>query len=210
MNIISAQELEQMLNISKKVTKEVRLLYNEKKALQVLSGFVRLAGGKIDKYLAVKLMYLFEREMLLQTGTPSLFGRLCSIPFGPIVSEINTAVDSADISALPNPENIWQHYFTLKGYDLASKIDDPGDDLLSEFESELIFELFSNFNNYSFDQLKKYTHSLPEHTETESYVNISYSDFFIKNGFSPEETKQLLNEINYQVLFHNAVLKNAK
>jgi len=111
MDIVNAQELEHMLNTSTKVTKEIRLLYNDKKALQVLNSFVVLAGGNIDKYLAVKLMYLFEREMLLRTGTPSLFGRLCSIPFGPIISEINDAVDSTEISALPYHDNIWQKHF---------------------------------------------------------------------------------------------------
>jgi|GEM_PF-2515943 hypothetical protein len=210
MEIVNALELEQMLNTSTKVKKEVRLLYDDKKALQVLNSFVRLANGKIDKYLAVKLMYLFEREMLLRTGTPSLFGRLCSIPFGPIVSEINTAVDSTDISALPSHDNLWQQYFSLKRNELTSKAENPGNELLSEFEEELILELFSKFKNYSFGRLKKYTHSLPEHKETDSCIDISYFDFFTENGFSKEETTELLQEISYQVLFHNAVLKNAK
>lgn len=210
MDIVNAQELEQMLNTSTTVTKEVRLLYDDRKALQVLSSFVRLASGKIDKYLAVKLMYLFEREMLLRTGTPSLFGRLCSIPFGPIVSEINDAVDSTDISALPCRDNIWQQFFSLKGNELSSTSETPGSELLSEFEEDLTAELFTKFKDYSFGKLKDYTHTLPEHTETNSCIDISYYDFFVKNGFSKDESEKLIQEIGYQVFFHNAMLKNAK
>jgi hypothetical protein len=210
MDIVNAQELEHMLNTSTKVTKEIRLLYNDKKALQVLNSFVVLAGGNIDKYLAVKLMYLFEREMLLRTGTPSLFGRLCSIPFGPIISEINDAVDSTEISALPYHDNIWQKHFSLKGNVLTSINDNLGNELLSNFEDDLIAELFSEFHSYSFEKLKKYTHTLPEHTETNSRIDIGYYDFFIKNGFSKDESEKLIQEIGYQVFFHNAMLKNAK
>ena len=210
MGNVNARESEQMLNASKKVTKEVRLPYDDRKALQVLSSFVKLAGGKIDKYLAAKLMYLFEREMLLRTGTPSLFGRLCSIPYGPIISEINDAVDSTDIFALPNQDNLWQRYFSLNGKFLTSTTDNPGDELLSEFEDELIEELFSKFSHYRFGDLIKYTHNLPEHTETASCIDISYTDFFRKNGYSEEESEELIQEISYQLFFHNAMTKHAE
>lgn len=210
MNTGNARELEQMLNSSTTVTKEVRLLYDDRKALQVLSNFVRLSGGNIDKYLVVKLMYLFEREMLLRTGTPSLFGRLCSIPFGPIVSEINDALDSTDISALPCVNNIWQNHLSLNGNLLSLTSGTTESELLSDFEVNLIEELFSKFKNYSFGELKNYTHALPEHTETNSCININYYDLFVKNGFSKEETEELIQEISYQVLFYNALVKNAK
>lgn len=210
MDTSNAQELEQMLNTSTTITKEVRLLYDDRKALQSLTSFVRLAGGKIDKYLVDKLMYLFEREMLLRTGTPSLFGRLCSIPFGPIVSEINDAVDSTDIFALPCRDNIWQNHLSLNGNTLSLISETTDNELLSEFEDDLIAELFSKFKDYTFKEMKDYTHSLPEHIETNSCIDISYYDFFVKNRFSKDESEKLIQEISYQVLFHNAMLKNAK
>ena len=43
---------------------------------------------------------------------------------------------------------------------------DPGTDELSVEEMNLLNEVFENFKNYSFEDMKKFCHSLPEYDET--------------------------------------------
>lgn len=174
-------------------------LYSEK-AQQVLASFLKLSRNHEDKYKAVKLMYLFEREMLLRTGLPSLSGRLCSILHGPIISEVNDYINYTNVDNIVCEENSWYKNFSLVGNRIELCSTDISNDLLSEFEDDLIVELHNKFRQSTFGQLKRYMHNLPESVETTSCEDISYKEFFLKNNYSLDEVKELLNDIEYHLL----------
>ncbi|MGV8048828.1 MAG: type II toxin-antitoxin system antitoxin SocA domain-containing protein [Anaerolineaceae bacterium] len=176
------------------------LTYKSEKTVQALAALTQLSGGSIDKYKAAKLMYEFERQMLLRTGTPSINGRLCSIPYGPIVSEVNNGMNSTDIFFPPCEDDPWSNTFQLNGNRLeiinCEKVQRY--DLLSDYELELIAEISRKFEGWDFQKLKDYFHDLPEYIETEGCVDISYEYLFSKNGFSKEKVDDLIHELYYE------------
>jgi len=48
-----------------------------------------MKGGEADRYWLCKVMYFIERRSLIESGQPMFFGKLFSLPYGPIVSEVN-------------------------------------------------------------------------------------------------------------------------
>lgn len=166
--------------------------FNEEKAIAALSYYLELSGGKADKYWLNKVMYYSEREYLIRTGQPLFFDDLYSMPFGPVVSNIN---DGIDMTLYENETN-WNNYFQLKNKTLLLKTS-ADYDVFSEFELAMLQELFSKFEGWSFDQLKKFFHDLPEYRETQSRISIQPEEILKGNGYNKIEIQEALNEIAY-------------
>lgn len=180
----------------------LRLSFDEGKFIAVLSHFINLAENRFDKYKAAKLMYLFDREMFLRTGIPAFFGEFFSLEHGPIVSEVNDAINSCRPNSLET-RYFSNLFFNLENTTLSIKKDIPFECamLLSDEEQEIISEIFTEFGNLSFGELKAYMHDLPETIELEDgkkSAKIPYSYFLKKNGFSEDQIGDILSEVEYE------------
>lgn len=160
-------------------TYRYRTLYNEEKAKQALNGFAMLSGHRVNKYLISNLMYLLERETLLRTGYPSLFCSLWALDLGLVLGEITDMVNSIEKSDII--------------------LEEQNTDELNDFEVALMRELSSKFGNYSYDELNDYMRSLPEYRNSKLRGEISYYEFFFRNGFSEDGCRELVEEIDYAV-----------
>ncbi|MBE3144126.1 MAG: SocA family protein [Planctomycetes bacterium] len=166
--------------------------YREEKAIAVAATLLHLSGGKGDKYWLNKLMYYIERQSLVKSGQPLYFDVLCSVPWGPIVSNVNDGIDSAATSA----GSPWAKYFSLENKTVTLK-SAPDYSCLSEFEEIIIRETYEKFRDWDFNRLHTYFSSLPEYKETKSREDINYSDILIGEGFAPEDIQEALKEISY-------------
>ena len=179
--------------------------YNDKKAVQAAAIFTQLEGGTIDKYKLCKLLYYLERQTILTTGQPLFQSELFSVPLGPISSEVNDGINSVS----PSPkfkviydedqfENWIDHFYKISTKKLGL-LNDPGDDMLSEADIELIKEISEKFSGWGFKQLKEFFHGLPEHTETDSRIPIPIEKILREEGISEEEIQELIEEYQYYV-----------
>jgi hypothetical protein len=177
---------------SKKMTDLKIPRFKEEKAIAVAAMLLELSGGKCDKYWLNKVMYYIERQSLIGSGQPVFFDNLFSIPYGPIVSQVN---DSIDLVAYP-VDSIWNKHLSLQGNDviLLSGADYSA---LSPFEENLIHEAFEKFKGWSFSRLSRFFHSLPEYKETKSRIKINYDEILKAEGYSQEEVDAALEEISY-------------
>lgn len=199
------QELSQTLMMSDRNCSN--LTFDEEKAIGALSFLCSLADNKLNHYKAAKLMYLFDREVLLETGEPAFYGKYFSLPAGPIVSEVNNAIKSCLPDELDTDFN-WKEYFQLdEGKHRLSQLNPNTlhySGVLSDEDRLRLSKLYNKYKDYDFPAMRDVMHALPEHIELqegERRKPLTYRHIFEKNGFTPEQIEELLSEIAYEDLF---------
>lgn len=180
------------------------LAFKEEKAIAALSQLVKLANNKLNHYVASKLLYLFDREVLLETGEPAFFGKHYALHKGPIISEINNGIKSC--SANEEKINIdWSKHFSLENHSLSQKEPDVliNNPLLSDEEVERLSNLYQKYGHAKKGVLEKHIRDLAEHIDIDEGKRqvMPYGYILEKNGFSPKQVSELLDEIEYDSNF---------
>lgn len=185
------------------------LLFKETKAIAALSKLCLLSNNKLDYYKATKLMYLFDREKLLTTGEPAFYGRPCSLPLGPIISEVFDGIKSLKIDDSELPID-WKKHFSLDRNRYSIHQVEPKDELywgeLSEDDVEILQRLYKKYeHDVENRQLRKDIAALPEHVQLPAgkrYRSLSYAYILSKNGYTQSEIEDVLGEIEYEDLIN--------
>lgn len=174
--------------------------YRESKAIAAASKLLMLSGGKCDKYWLNKLMYYIERESLIQSGQPMFFDKLYSIPLGPVASAVNDGIDSTSYPA----DNAWSAHIKLEG-NSVKLLFEADDSELSIFEEKIIENAYKKFKGWGFTRLKNFFHSLPEHVDTNSRVDLEYKEILSKTGASEHKINDALSELSYLSFVENTL-----
>lgn len=138
--------------------------YNPRKAAQAVAYLVSLSGGSIDLWTMLKLVYLFDRESLIKTGSPVTGDDLYSLQFGPTPSRIydNTKTDREDCFK----DAVWREYLTESVNNTVHLQNEVfRTDELSQFERDLIRQTWEQFGKLSFKELYDLVHNLPEYKD---------------------------------------------
>src|SRR5580698_10285804 len=116
--------------------------FDVKKSTQAAAYFLRLAKGKMNYMLLIKLLYLLDRRALLKWGRPVTCDTYFSMKLGPVLSEVLGLLNE-----MPDPEDpsYWsRHISGPVAYSVKLK-KDPGDNELSEAEDALIEAVFEKY-----------------------------------------------------------------
>jgi hypothetical protein len=116
--------------------------FDEIKTTQAAARFLRLAGGELNYMLLIKLLYLLDREALLNWGRPVSYDSFYSMFLGPMLSTVHDLITEPPI---PQEYSIWNRTISSPENYRVKLIRDIGNDQLSEAEDELIESLFSKF-----------------------------------------------------------------
>lgn len=104
----------------------MRLPFDEEKATQIASKFIRLADGRLNYMVLIKLMYLVDREALLRWGSPVTFDDFYSMHKGPVLSHVLNLV-----TEMPEPDRYWAKCISApERWEVTIKTD-PGNDQLN-------------------------------------------------------------------------------
>jgi len=103
----------------------------------------------------IKVLYIADRESLKETGEPIAGGETWCLPKGPILSVLKELIDGK------RSTRSWSASFKTDRYDLVL-VSDPGRDCLCEYEIDKLKELHARYRKYTFGQMIKVTHRLPE------------------------------------------------
>lgn len=138
------------------------LLYLAEKSLQ------------LDKYLAVKLLFLADRGHLLRFGRPITGDSYKALPFGPVPDQtlgILDAIERSAVSGLPlGDDPRVRDLFAALELDLRHKYPrysakvKPDLSVLSETDLMLLDETVAEYGNAAFGYLFDLTHSLKAYT----------------------------------------------
>lgn len=70
----------------------MRWIYNPLKAAQAAAHLLQLHHGSMNVMVLVKLLYLADRQALVESGYPITCAAMVSMPHGPVLSQIYDAI----------------------------------------------------------------------------------------------------------------------
>jgi len=144
----------------------MQFAYNPKKATQAAAYLVSLNGGRMGLWRMLKLIYLFDRKSLVETGSTITGDALDNLPHGGTPSRIYDNTKSHRDERFKDA--VWQEYLT-ESIENEVKLKTPNfsTDELSEFERDLIRQIWERFGNLSAQSLYRFIHDLPEFKDPE-------------------------------------------
>lgn len=146
------------------------------------------------KYLKlIKLLYLADREALIRWGRPITTDRYVAMEHGPVVSGIYDLISS---EPMPGSQSEWHRYIeTVDDWDVQVRQPSRTDEL-SQAEESLLDEVFQSHGHKNRWDIVKEMHQFPEWSDPhKSSAPISYADIFQALGRPPEETRELVDDL---------------
>jgi uncharacterized phage-associated protein len=172
----------------------MKLFFNEKKATQVASIFLKLSGGRSNYMKLIKLMYLSERKALLSWGRPITYDTYFSLPHGPVLSSTYALISEGNAPGLPS---YWlDHLSSPSNYEI--KILKPcSTEELSQAEENVIQEVFDQFGHMDKWKLVDLLHeTLPEWKDPSGSCSpIEIEDILAAENFTQESIDEIIGEI---------------
>lgn len=144
---------------------------------QAVAVLLKQAPDKKHNYTAaLKMLYMADRQSISKTGSPITGDKPFAMDKGPILSH---TLDLMKDEPLQDEEQraVWSKYIRRAGYDIEL-ISDPGDSELSDFDIEVLEQIFKEHGDKSYAQLINETHNLPEWLE--SYTEGTSSAIHLK------------------------------
>lgn len=168
-------------------------MFNELTSTAVAVKFIELNNGQINYTKLIKIMYLFEREMLRHYNRRVTYDELVNLQHGVVLSSIFNR-----IKMINNANVYWKQYISTHGYDVFLKKDVP--DLLlglTEEETREITLLDEKYKEYNFGQMIDEVHKLVEwnnNPPSSAYGNPS-TDFeaLLESLEKNENDKEIIN-----------------
>lgn len=179
----------------------MRLRFNERKATQAAACLLRLRGGEMSYMKLIKLLYLADRAALLQWGRPITTDSYVSMDRGPVLSRV---LDLATDEELPGHASVWAGHITEPAHYSVRLRKDPGDDELSEAETQLLDQIFQQHGRKTRWELVDLTHKLPEWKNPQgSAIPIQYRDILKAAGKTDIEIAAVEDELEGLALAEN-------
>lgn len=166
----------------------MRFVYNPIKAAQAAAKLIKLHGSPIDTLVLMKLLYLADREALLESGYTITGDAMVSMPHGPVLTNV--------LDCVTCNEQPWRDYIKERqNHLLALEVQDPNDDELSEYEIAILERIHKLYGHLGPWQIRKLTHELPEYEDPHgSSGRIEPADILKFAGRSQKDIEALTGE----------------
>lgn len=129
--------------------------FDETKALAAILYLAQKAGGTIDLYLVVKLIYFADKKHLHEWGRTITGDKYAKMRFGPVPSA------TYDMLKAVRGERDWERdlrpYFEVTGNSVTARIH-PELDELSDSDIQCLDEVFEEHGHKGFDELVSTAH----------------------------------------------------
>jgi uncharacterized phage-associated protein len=170
----------------------VRFFYNERKTTQAAAFLIDLATGSLNYMVLIKLLYLADREALIERGMPITGDRMVSMPHGPVLSQV---LDEIHLGAGVDRHSVWYQSITEPVNHSVSLTSPAESDELSEYETGLLQRTFEKFGGMNQWALVEFTHSLPEWTDPRgSSLPIDPTTILRLEGKSEDDIEAVVRE----------------
>lgn len=130
--------------------------FDPKKATQIAAVLLRFEEGKMEHLRMLKLLYIADRESLLETGQTISLSRATAMDHGPLSSEVYALLKGERPG-----EQFWAEFIHKHGHNIVLK-DDPGRSKLCEYEIAKLNEVSERYEQLSTWQLADLTHGFDE------------------------------------------------
>jgi uncharacterized phage-associated protein len=169
--------------------------FNLIKTTQVVTQFLQKNNGKMSYMKLIKLLYLVDREALLNWGRPLTGDKYFSMKHGPVLSNVLEIINDGE-EQTDSP--YWYEYITEpENFEIALKDDLPGTGKLSERELELIDKIDKEFKDFNRWEMVDICHDiLPEWKNPgKSRTLIDIKEIFNAEHMPDEKIKEIEEEV---------------
>lgn len=169
----------------------MRFRFNDAKTAQAAAEFLRLSGGTLPYMVLIKLLYMADRQMILDHGQPITGDRLVSMDHGPVLSGV---LDLITHGPKRNTKSSWFKLIDApSGYDISLKDPAAPTDELSRYELRLLADVHEKFGAIDRWDLVKMLHTiLPEWTDPDgSAIRIDPADILRAESRSEDEIERV-------------------
>lgn len=183
----------------------IRFPFRELKAAQAAAHVLKLHDNEMYYLLLIKLLYLADRQALIERGLPITGDRLVSMDNGPVLSKVT---DLLTMEPEPGADGeVWRKYVSEpSNYKVKGLRDDPAADELSEYEIAILEEIYAEYGSMDRFERSKWTHDLQEWTDPHgSSLPIDPADILRHAGKSSDEIAEIADEAE-QLAFVRKVL----
>lgn len=177
----------------------MRFVFNEQKAAEAAAHLLRRAGKPVPYLKLLKLLYLADRDTLIDRGFPITGDKMVAMPKGPVLSNILNRITDGPVPQAPSP---WFEYVSPpEGYAVRLLQEPPDEGELSDYELSMLDAVFERYGEVDRWALVELTHELPEWTDPEgSSILIDPADILRHVGKSEEEVAAMVEEAEHMWL----------
>jgi len=173
--------------------------------------------SQLSKLKLIKLLYLAERQFILDTGESMTDDDLVNMPKGPALSKtlnlLNLLEKQKPTSAKPrkqksNTDWNWSYYFEFVpeyNFQIRPQVSDSNIRELyfygfSDLDAEVLKKTWAKFGDWTQNRLIAYTHKLPEWEDPQgSSKPIDYKTILLGSGkYGKREANQIAKGISEQ------------
>lgn len=138
--------------------------FDFEKTLQAAALVLRLHHGRIDRLRLLKILYVADRELLVEAGRPLTGDRVVAMKKGPVLSTVYDLIKGKGGVA---GAYAWDRAFARDGYEVVLN---PavwvGDGELTGEEEDKLRKLTERFHDMDSEDLSELTHTFREWLET--------------------------------------------
>ena len=168
----------------------MRFVFEEHCAAQAASILLERAGGSMPYVKLIKLLYLADRAALIETGSPITGDRYVSMKFGPVLSKVLNLIKQAS----PREDSIWHRYVRRENFD-ALLVGTAESNQLSEYDIDLLNDIFDVYGSWRPWAVVNQTHALPEWQDPgETSIPIDPADILRYAGYGEYELGLALDQ----------------
>jgi uncharacterized phage-associated protein len=163
----------------------MKFVFDELKSAQAASILLERSGGSMPYIKLIKLLYLADRASLIDTGSPITGDRFVSMKYGPVLSRVLTLIKTAHHSE----NSIWGRYVQRNYFD-AVLVGSAEADHLSDYDEELLNNIFDAYGSWNSWDVVDRTHALPEWNDPgDTSVPIEPEEILRFAGYDEEELR---------------------
>lgn len=129
--------------------------FNIQKTIAAVAFLMKREGGEMDMFLALKMLYLADKEALINWGKPITGDSFVSLPKGPALSEI---YDLFKGTARRDHQQEWNTFVSEKVNHSIHLLKPVDIDILSEREMEILESARKTINSFAPWEVAKWLH----------------------------------------------------
>ena len=142
----------------------MRFVFDEGKAFQAAALLARLHGGRIECATLLTLLYLADRQALIETGYPITGDDMLSTPDGPVPERIRDRMISGESPGGARDALQWTSERDGSAFSVQG---DPADDRLSRYDIAVLTSVHKGFGSLREHALRDVARDLPGWSDPE-------------------------------------------
>ena len=183
----------------------MRFFFDERRAAQAAARLLHRHGGPMPCGTLIKLLYLADREALIETCTPITGDRFVAMPHGPVLGGVLDLIENPDAA----DHEGWSRYVSPPRSNAVTLAGPPEFETLAPCDERILDSLYDQFGRMNWENLAEYTRNLPEWTDPGGdCVLIDPADILLNAGIPEAEVIELDAEAEAVYLFRTSLEAN--